>query len=229
MIAERAPISESPPRAHPWLAAYAAVAVLGLAVFGSLLGGGDAVALDLAGASGRASGWLEPVAGAAPAVYAFGAGLLAAVNPCGFAMLPGFIAIYLGDDASDRRRLGSVLKVSASVTAGFVLLFGLVGALLGIAGSAIADALPVVSLLVGLAVVVAGACMLAGRRLTVPALERATGALAPALRQRNSAGYAAYGLAYGLTSLSCTLPIFLAVVGTSTAAGRWSAAVEQFL
>jgi len=46
----------------------------------------------------------------APLAIAFAAGLLAAVNPCGFALLPGFLGLYLGgrDDADGegRRALG---------------------------------------------------------------------------------------------------------------------------
>ena len=30
--------------------------------------------------------------------YAFGAGMVAAVNPCGFAMLPVYLSLYLGAD-----------------------------------------------------------------------------------------------------------------------------------
>ena len=32
----------------------------------------------------------------AAVTLAFGAGLLATVNPCGFALLPGFLSFYLG-------------------------------------------------------------------------------------------------------------------------------------
>ena len=32
----------------------------------------------------------------APLAFAFGAGLLATVNPCGLALLPGFLGVYLG-------------------------------------------------------------------------------------------------------------------------------------
>ena len=32
-----------------------------------------------------------------PVSYAFGTGMLAAVNPCGFALLPAYISFFLGD------------------------------------------------------------------------------------------------------------------------------------
>lgn len=43
-------------------------------------------------------------------------------------------------------------------------------------------------------------------------------------------GYAAFGVAYGAASLGCTLPLFLALMGTATAAGgRWSAPIAFVL
>jgi cytochrome c biogenesis DsbD-like protein len=41
--------------------------------------------------------------------------------------------------------------------------------------------------------------------------------------------YFVYGLAYGAASLSCTLPIFLAVVGSAFTAGGYLGAITQFL
>ena len=62
--------------------------------------------------------------------YAFGAGMVSAVNPCGFALLPVYLSLYLGaDDAhySERAwyvRVARAAGVAAVVTAGFGLLFG---------------------------------------------------------------------------------------------------------
>ena len=42
------------------------------------------------------SQWLGQVAGVLPFGYAFGAGMVSAVNPCGFAMLPVYLTLYLG-------------------------------------------------------------------------------------------------------------------------------------
>jgi cytochrome c biogenesis protein CcdA len=38
----------------------------------------------------------------------------------------------------------------------------------------------------------------------------------------------AFGLGYGLASLGCTLPLFLALVGTATAAGGLGSAIGAF-
>ena len=42
-------------------------------------------------------------------------------------------------------------------------------------------------------------------------------------------GYFIFGLSYGTASLSCTLPVFLAVVGTSLAVSSVLASLGQFL
>jgi len=47
----------------------------------------------LALVAGLASNLVE----ALPVGYAFGSGMLATVNPCGFALLPAYISLYLGD------------------------------------------------------------------------------------------------------------------------------------
>lgn len=97
-----------------------------------------------------------------PLGYAFGAGIVAAVNPCGFVLLPAYLALYLGqtDSAGSRfpiaRRLGQALRVSALITAGFVVLFGLAGFGVSLAASAIGASFPWVGLAVGLLLVFAG-------------------------------------------------------------------------
>src|SRR5262249_33874817 len=53
--------------------------------------------------------------------------------------------------------------------------------------------------------------------------------LKAATRTRGLGGYAAYGTAYGLASLGCTLPVFLGVVGTSLQLHGLAAAIGQFV
>ena len=70
----------------------------------------------------------------APLALAFGAGLVATVNPCGFAMLPAYLSYFMGlNDDDDRGRgasLRSALLVGAVVSAGFLLVFGIAGILI---------------------------------------------------------------------------------------------------
>ena len=68
----------------------------------------------------------------APLALAFGAGLLATFNPCGFAMLPAYLSYFMGlNDDADRGRgasLRSALTVGAVVSFGFLLVFGIANA-----------------------------------------------------------------------------------------------------
>ena len=107
--------------------------------------------------------------------YAFAAGLVAIINPCGFAMLPAYVSYYLatGTSAPVLRhagvsrllvpRLRRALAVGAAVSAGFVLLFGAVGAVISAGASALADVMPGLRLLVGIGMALVGAWLLVGK------------------------------------------------------------------
>jgi hypothetical protein len=70
-----------------------------------------------------------------PLGFAFTAGMAAAVNPCGFGLLPGYLALYLRDgDATSTRsggpRMVRAVTIGVTVTASFIALFGAAGLLL---------------------------------------------------------------------------------------------------
>lgn len=75
-----------------------------------------------------------------------------------------------------------------------------------------------------------GGLVLSGRHIGTAAPQRlatriSKGAGTPGLR-----GYAAFGVAYGAASLGCTLPLFLALMGTATATNRlYGAAILAFV
>jgi cytochrome c-type biogenesis protein len=182
--------------------------------------------------SARISGALLLLGTKVPLGYAFVAGMVASVNPCGFVLLPAYLGLYLGDDRRDTaaaRLAGRAVLVSATVTASFVLLFGAAGALAGLAASAVASALPWIGLAVGAGLVVLGGILAAGRELGSSVGPRAAQHLRGAALTRGVSGYAAYGAAYGLASLGCTLPVFLGVVGTSFQLHGLAAATGQFM
>ncbi|UVS77690.1 cytochrome c biogenesis CcdA family protein [Actinokineospora sp. UTMC 2448] len=141
------------------------------------------------------------------------AGMLATVNPCGFAMLPGYLALVVsGQDRSVR--LGRALAAAGTMTAGFVLVFGVFGLLSVPLLSLLQQWLPVLTVVIGAALVVLGAVLLTGREptLLLPKLKRG----APTARVGSMLGY---GVAYAVASLSCTIGPFLAVAGVSLRQG----------
>jgi len=228
----------APPRARPlgaarpalaWAAAAAAVAAA--VAVARLLGGPDAILRVDQLATGPATA-LQDLAGALPFGYALGAGMLAAVNPCGFALLPAYLGLFLGSPDPTRSvaaTLGQAARVAATLTAAFVLTFGAAGIVVSAAGAAIGAALPVVGLLVGIALAVAGAYVLSGGRLASRLADRVGGRLAGAARSRGVRAYAAYGIAYAAASLGCALPIFLTVIGLASAAHDPAQTVGQLV
>jgi cytochrome c-type biogenesis protein len=178
---------------------------------------------------------LSGLAAALPFGIAFGAGMVAAVNPCGFAMLPAYLSLYLGTEESGfaQRSAASralrALAVGCVVSSGFVVLFGLSGAVISAGGTALIGIMPVLGVLVGEALVVLGVWMLlAGRSPYAAVLGRLATRLGDP-RKVGVRGFFLFGLAYGAASLGCTLPAFLAVVGSGVAAGGVVAGAGRFV
>ena len=79
--------------------------------------------------SGNSSSYFGGLGLIGPLGFAFAAGVAAAFNPCGFAMLPAYMGLYIGtnDDADQGQDLFSgiakALLIGGVVTGGFVVLF----------------------------------------------------------------------------------------------------------
>ncbi|MXY21050.1 MAG: cytochrome c biogenesis protein CcdA [Dehalococcoidia bacterium] len=215
-----------------------AVGAIAVAVLGALLIRGDGeiddVNLFVESLSGNSASFLSGLGVVAPLGFAFGAGVAAAFNPCGFAMLPAYMGLYLGVGANEERtsfvsQLGRALLVGVSVTAGFVLLFAVAGSIIGLgARSVVGSILPWLGLGIGILLVLAGAWLLRGGELyTALAQQAATRLGNPG--SSSVRGYFLFGLSYGVASLSCTLPIFLAVIGSSFAASDIVTSFSQFV
>jgi cytochrome c-type biogenesis protein len=177
--------------------------------------------------------WLTELAAVLPFGFAFGVGMVAAVNPCGFAMLPAYLSLYLGAHEEDfgkrlpTTRLLQALLVGVAVSLGFILLFGLAGLVISAGGSALLGVMPSLGIVIGGVLVLVGLWMLAGRALHANAFERFAGRLGDP-RNVSVPGFFLFGLAYGAASLSCALPAFLAVVGSSLASGGVLAGAGRF-
>ena len=199
-----------------------AFTLLGLALGGILIATGkELYALQ---------GGMSSLATLLPLGYAFAAGMVATVNPCGVLLLPSLVAFYLSRDAaapSGLERAGRALLLGLMATLGFVLLFALVGAVIGLGGRALVEAFPIGGLLVGVALTALGAWLaLTGRELGILAASRALGHVQLSTDLR---ALFLFGVAYALTSLSCTLPIFLVVAGSALARGGLLGALGQFV
>lgn len=164
----------------------------------------------------------------APLGLAFTAGLVATVNPCGFAMLPAYLSYFLGleDDPAVGRpaAVGRALTIGAAVSAGLLLVFVVVGVVITLGFRSVIGAIPWAALVVGVGIAVLGIAMVAGFKPTVRLSVPQHGA--------NGRGYGSvflFGGSYAVASLSCTLPVFLIVVTRAATAASFASGIAAFL
>ncbi len=178
--------------------------------------------------------WMNQLVNNLPVGYAFGAGMVSTVNPCGFVMLPVYLSLYMGADDGElaqRSRLARFWKaiwVTAVVSAGFALFFGIVGAIVSAGGTLLMDAAPWFSLVIGAGLVLMGIWLLLGNHLSVSFTQRISSKIGDP-RQVSLTGFFLFGVAYAITSLGCTLPIFLMVIGGAIASGDFADGMIQFI
>ena len=149
--------------------------------------------------------------------YSLLLGMLAAVNPCGFVLLPTYLVAYLSvsDDTDVATRLRRSLVVGGSVSAGFLVVFLIVGAISRLFTNWIEINAKYASLVVGLALTVMGIRMLSGwrPRIWVPALGGES-------RRNGVVGMFAFGVVYAIASIGCTIGLLTtAILGSFTRDG----------
>ncbi len=148
--------------------------------------------------------------------FAFLAGAAACLNPCGLALLPAYVAYFVGrDEDASTGGLVAGVRAGAGMTAGVLAVFGAVGGLLAAVGYAFMRFVPLAAMTVGALVALAGLGM-----LLRPAFTVALGVGNPLPGQvadRTWRSFLLFGVGYGIASLGCTLPIV--VVTQALAAG----------
>ncbi len=159
-------------------------------------------------------------------LLALTAGMLAAVNPCGFALLPAYLSILvLGGDRPGRgAAVRRALVSTGCLTLGFVAVFGVFGLVISPIASGVQRYLPWVTLVLGLLLIAAGGWLLAGRSLPVLGWSPKGSGV-----NRRFGSMVAFGATYALASLTCTIAPFLAVVVTSFRSGSVGAGVALFV
>ena len=217
-----------------------ALGLLGIAfVLGLIQGPGanDTVG-NVLGVQSTSTSWVSNIGNVLPFGFAFVAGMVAAVNPCGFVMLPAYLTIYLRDnsDVEDDAGLAGTAKrgvkavyVSLAMGMGFVALFGSAGLVVSASQELVKDALPWIGLSMGILMGFLGAYILLGGKIYAGLGQRMAGRVGDP-RVSSLGGYFLFGVSYALASLSCTLPIFLSVVTSSFGREgfhRWHGAVRS--
>nr|WP_205267085.1 cytochrome c biogenesis protein CcdA [Mycolicibacterium sphagni] len=144
--------------------------------------------------------------------------MVAALNPCGFAMLPAYLTLVVrgeGADASRTAAVGRALAATAAMALGFLAVFGLFGLLTVPVATAVQRYLPYATIVIGISLVALGIWLLAGRELTWNPVG-SNWRWAPTARLGSMFGY---GVGYAIASLSCTIGPFLAVTGSTVRSG----------
>lgn len=209
---------------------------LGFAIIGAIITGSElgTVVGGVEGASATSGNFLDRVGRLFPLGFAFSAGMVSSVNPCGFAMLPAYLGLYLGDNLGEddhsglTTRLQRAVLVGGTVTAGFVVMFAVVGVPIGLGARGIVTVFPWVGLGIGVLLAVVGAYLLSGGKLYTNLAMRLSSKMGNA-NNNSVRGYFTFGLGYGTASLSCTLPIFLAVIGGTFTADTFLDSLLQFM
>jgi len=151
-----------------------------------------------------------------PLTLALAAGGLSTVNPCGFAMLPAYLGFYVGADENElptaTSRTAQGLKTGLMVTAGFLLVFAIVGLPITYGATRIVRAIPWVGMALGLTLLVVGVATFFGRKISMTI----NNPIRPEQNRKPKTMFL-FGIGYGIASLGCTLPVFLAVIGASLA------------
>jgi cytochrome c biogenesis protein CcdA len=135
--------------------------------------------------------------------YSFMLGVLAAVNPCGFVLLPAYLMYFLGIDSRDtahqRAPLRRALMVSLAVSSGFLLVFLVIGTISRLLTQWVELNAKYAGFVVGIVLVVLGIAMLLGWKpaFATPSISQST--------DRSLRAMFVFGVAYAVASIGCTI------------------------
>src|SRR6476469_10273360 len=136
------------------------------------------------------------------------------MKPCGFAMLPAYIALWVrgSGDGGAPTAVSRAVAATAAMTLGVLAVFGTFGFLTVSLASTVQKYMPYLTVFIGIALVALGAWLLSGPELTLslPYTSSHTASTTPTTRLGSMFGY---GVGYAIASLSCTVGPFLAVTG----------------
>lgn len=157
-----------------------------------------------------------------PAIaLALGAGAASAFSPCGVAMLPATIGLLLGGRGATGglgERVWRGLVAGILLALGFSLVVAVAAVLVSLVAHALFRVLPFLMVVLAFALMAMGVLMYLDRL----AIGLSTDAVATRVRSIG-VGFAgtlvAAGAAYGLAALSCTLPLFIALLAEVASTG----------
>ena len=143
--------------------------------------------------------------------YSFILGVMAAVNPCGFVLLPTYLVYYLGtelnrEDENKTTTLRRGLSVGMAVSSGFIGLFLVVGIISRAFTTVISENAKFAALVIGIALVAMGIAMLFGWKLPIAQPDVSM------QRKRTTWNMFLFGIVYAIASIGCTIGLLISVI-----------------
>ena len=143
--------------------------------------------------------------------YSFILGVMAAVNPCGFVLLPTYLVYYLGtelnrEDENKTTTLRRGLTVGTAVSSGFIGLFLVVGIISRAFTTVIRDNAKYAALVIGIGLVAMGIAMLFGWKPPIAQPDVSV------KRKRTTWNMFLFGIVYAIASIGCTIGLLISVI-----------------
>ena len=146
--------------------------------------------------------------------FAFGVGMVALINPCGFGLLPAYLGFFLGQEDKEPSKWVSLNRaqgVGLAMTLGMLVVFAFVGLIIGGLQESFAGRLPYFNIFLGFALIILGVAMLRGFQLNLKI---------PKLQKGGSSGSFAsmflFGMSYATASLTCTIGLFTVAINSGS-------------
>jgi len=147
--------------------------------------------------------------------YSFILGVLAAVNPCGFVLLPTYLVFFLGTreetELTTSERMRRALVVSSGISIGFLAIFFVIGVISRLFTQWIELNAKYASLAIGVVLVIGGARMMSGwtPKFAMPQIG--------GVQTKTFRATVVYGVAYAVASIGCTIGFLTTAVFGSIA------------
>ena len=142
--------------------------------------------------------------------YSFMLGMLAAVNPCGFVLLPAYLLYFLGIDGANqgvmRAPLQRALRVSAAVSSGFLVVFLVVGSISRLFTQWIELNAKYAGFVIGLVLIGLGIAMLFGWKPSFAT------SIPGAKKDHSTRAMFIFGVGYAIASIGCTIGLLTTAI-----------------
>ena len=138
-------------------------------------------------------------------------GMVAAINPCGFILLPTYLMYFLGMQGqvpgSQRATIRRALVVSGALSAGFMSVFLVAGLISYHFTTWINQNAKYATVVIAIGLITLGVAMLMGFKLPI-----ATPRIDAGGRTTGLSSMFVFGIAYAVASIGCTIGLFLATL-----------------